>query len=92
MRLQLAQVVMTAGVNELVAENGLAARDIVIALRRHSNGDWGDVCQEDKALNDEAVTRGMRVMSAYHVSGGRKIWIITEADRSITTILFPNEY
>jgi hypothetical protein len=92
MKVQLAALMMTPGVQSLIAEDRHAAKDIATALRRHANGDWGDVCQEDKNLNDEAVTRGMRVLSAYNVTGGTKIWIITEADRSITTILFPNEY
>lgn len=63
-----------------------------LSLCRHLSGDWGDLCEDDKALNDEAVRVGdERILSAYE-KDGRKIWIITESDRSTTTILFPDEY
>lgn len=58
---------------------------------RHLMGDWGDMCDEDKMLNDEAVKHGGRIFSAYETEVG-KLWIITEADRSATTILLPSEY
>lgn len=61
-------------------------------LTRHVTGDWGDLCDEDKAANDEAVKVGTRVFSSYIVDGQTKIWIITEADRSVTTVLLPSEY
>lgn len=61
-------------------------------LRRHARGDWGEVCEEDKLLNDEAVTEGTRILSAYSTKKNEKIWIITEADRSATTLLLPEEY
>lgn len=62
------------------------------SVDRHLSGDWGDLCEDDKALNDEAVCHGdERILSAYE-KDGRKIWIITESDRSTTTILFPDEY
>ena len=62
------------------------------SLCRHLSGDWGDLCEDDKALNDEAVRVGdERILSAYE-KDGKKIWIITESDRSTTTILFPDEY
>lgn len=60
-------------------------------LQRHCTGDWGDVCEEDRALNDEALAEGSRLLSAYTVNG-EKLWIITEADRSVTTFLLPDEY
>ena len=66
--------------------------DINIALGRHQSGDWGDVCDEDKRLNDEALRNGARLFSAYHTQDGRQFWIITEADRSATTVLLPSEY
>lgn len=61
-------------------------------LVRHAQGDWGDVCQEDKEANDEALKSGERLLSAYTLPDGEKIWIITEADRSSTTLLFPEDY
>ncbi len=60
-------------------------------LMRHAVGDWGDVCIEDKISNDAATHTGQRVLSAYQLFG-QKIWIITEWDRSVTTVLFPSEY
>ncbi len=61
-------------------------------IKRHANGDWGDVCAEDKAENELSLKEGFRLLSAYHLPDGCKIWIITEADRSATTIILPEEY
>ena len=61
-------------------------------LRRHQYGDWGDLGKEDKAENDFSVANRLRILSAYHTPDGKKFWIITEADRSATTILLPSEY
>jgi hypothetical protein len=61
-------------------------------LDRHAEGDWGDVPEEDKQENELSVEHGFRILSAYTTSAGEKIWIITEADRSSTTILLPSEY
>jgi hypothetical protein len=61
-------------------------------LARHAGGDWGEVDQEDWAANDRAMREGTRLLSAYHLSDGTKVWIITEADRSVTTVLLPDEY
>ena len=66
--------------------------DVQTGLSRHICGDWGDVCDDDKQANDEALTCGARLLSAYHTGAGRKFWIITEADRSVTTVLLPEEY
>lgn len=57
-------------------------------LIRHANGDWGDVCKEDWKSNDEALKNGLRLLSEYKLPDGRRIWIITEWDRSATTLLF----
>ena len=62
------------------------------ALTRHLNGDWGNVSPADKRENDRALRQGERLLSSYHTPGGIKFWIITEADRSATTILLPSEY
>ena len=67
-------------------------------LTRHIRADWGDICQEDKELNDQAIKyegdadKQQRVLSAYKLTTGETIWIITEWNRSITTILLPDEY
>jgi hypothetical protein len=61
-------------------------------LDRHVNGDWGDVPEEDKQENEFSVEHGFRILSAYTTSAGEKIWVITEADRSATIILLPEEY
>ena len=61
-------------------------------LSRHLRGDWGDVCQEDKTENELSLKYGFRLLSSYQVTDTEKIWIITEADRSVTTLLLPVEY
>ena len=60
-------------------------------LYRHVSGDWGDLDAEDQEANDFAVVQGRRILSAYTLNTGVKIWCITEADRSVTTILLPDE-
>lgn len=84
---RLGRVVATPGVISSVPPE-----DTVQALLRHSQGDWGDMCDEDRIFNDDALERGLRLLSVYHASNSRKFWIITEADRSVTTILLPEEY
>ena len=61
-------------------------------LRRHEDGDWGDVVNADRQANDQALQDGMRLFSTYHSENGTKFWVITEADRSATTLLLPDEY
>jgi hypothetical protein len=61
-------------------------------LSRHLLGDWGDLCQEDKTENELSLKYGFRLMSSYPVTDNQKLWIITEADRSVTTLLLPEEY
>lgn len=89
------QVVLTRGINDAIAENTtesmLFTKQVVRACRRYRAGDWGDLCEEDKAANDFAVDNELRILAAYETCKG-KIWIITEWDRSVTTILFPHEY
>ncbi len=91
------QIVATRGVYGLACENHDFARFIQESLNRHVKGDWGDVDDEDKQTNDRAHKQGARLLSAYNdnrfpKNGIATIWIITEADRSATTILFPDEY
>jgi len=61
-------------------------------LQRHQAGDWGELCEEDKRENEFSVRNGFRILSAYRTRNEVKIWIITEADRSVTTLLLPHEY
>ena len=65
--------------------------DLHALLIRHHYGDWGDVCEEDRESNEEALLMQLRILSSYNFSKD-KIWIITEADRSVTTILLPSDY
>lgn len=81
------QVVATRGAADAIPESVTLA-----ALWRHLSGDWGDVCDADKAANNRALRDGDRLLSVYHAPDGVKFWIITEADRSATTVLLPDEY
>lgn len=65
---------------------------VSVLLARHRAGDWGNLCEEDKKVNDDAVVSGDRILSAYKIPGGEKVWIITEHDRSVSTVLLPEEY
>lgn len=66
--------------------------DSMYAFFRHLQGDWGDVSESDWKRNDQALKSGGRLFSVYHSSAGREFWIITEADRTSTTILMPEDY
>jgi hypothetical protein len=85
--LPLGRVVATPGALKLLMESGGRPFDY---LARHATGDWGDLCAFDRRQNEIALREGLRVLSSYDVPAGR-IWIITEADRSVTTILLPEE-
>ena len=89
---KMGRLVMTRGVNDLVAENEAFAKFAMGSLARHQKGDWGDLGDEDKKENELSLKEGFRLLSAYESGALPKIWIITEADRSATTILFPDEY
>ena len=87
----LGQLVMTRGVADRVAEDAAFAQFCLNSLKRHAQGDWGDMDAHDKRENEFALKQGnLRIFSAYE--GPQKIWIITEADRSVTTTMFPSEY
>ena len=88
-RFQAGHLVMTAGVNDLVQRGDL---DPVPYLQRHLNGDWGDLCDDDRRSNDAALENGDRLFSSYRITPDLKLWIITEWDRSVTTLLLPDEY
>lgn len=85
----LGQVVATPGALRAFAS---AEAEYLSYLMRHACGDWGEVCREDARANDKALLSGERLLSAYRLPDGTKVWIVTEADRSSTCILLPEEY
>lgn len=93
-KFDLGQVVATPGALEALKAAGQGPGEF---LNRHLQGDWGDVCEEDRKLNDEALIDGSRVLSSYKMASGGKLWIITEAmgddgRRASSTFLLPDEY
>lgn len=74
------------------AKDRLPEADVLAALRRHAAGDWGDVDEHDRQENELSLKEGFRLLSVYHATDGTKFWIITEADRSATTILLSEDY
>ena len=85
-------LVATRGVAYDMQENSDFYNFVRKSFSRHATGDWGDISEEDKASNDWALENGERLFSAYETEDNNKIWIITEWDRSVTTILYPEEY
>lgn len=65
---------------------------VLRALARHARGDWGDVSADDRRENELSIKEGFPLLSAYHMIGGRKFWVFTEADRSSTCVLLPEDY
>ena len=87
-RFPLGQLVITPGALEK-----LSAKEIQLALNRHATGDWGEMPEEDERENQRALAQGDRLCSAYRSDGGEtRFYVITEADRSVTTVLLPEEY
>ena len=100
-KFSLGQIVMTRRVNDKVADDEAFAKVVASSLKRYISRDWGDTCEEDKKSNDEALVVGNRIIAAYTIDptkgeskgfGDNTLWIITEWDRSVTTLLFPDEY
>jgi hypothetical protein len=83
----LGQVVITPN-----AMSRLPPHDVQKALQRHASGDWGDVDAHDREENELSLREGFRLLSAYRAQDGTKFWVITEADRSSTTLLLPEDY
>jgi hypothetical protein len=83
----LGQVVATSA-----AVDTLSQEEMNAAIRRHASGDWGEVCEEDRETNEAALAEKGRLMSVYQTKDETKFWIITEWDRSVTTILLPDDY
>ena len=88
-KFSLGQVVATPGVLSALQEANQTPREFIV---RHIVGDWGDLDMEDYIENQLSLERGYRLFSAYKLKTGVKIWVITEADRSATTLLLPEEY
>lgn len=88
-RFELGKIVATTGAIETLAQ---AKIEPLTLITRHVTGDWGNMVEEDKLANVEAVTHGNRVFSSYLLENGKNIWVITEWDRSYTTLLLPDEY
>jgi hypothetical protein len=88
-RFALGQTFITPGAREALE---IAGETAIQFLRRHISQDWGELSEEDVRENELALQEGFRLLSSYRTSAGDKIWIITEADRSATTILLPSEY
>lgn len=86
-RFPLGQIVITRSALEVIS-----ADDVSRALNRHAKGDWGQVCEDDRQENELSLKEGYRLLSAYRAADGTKFWIITEADRSATTVLLPDDY
>ena len=92
MGFELGMTVMTMGVHEEMERNYDFMVFVADSLERYIGCDWGEMCDEDKAENEYSLMYGGRIFASYEKEGFPKIWIITEWDRSTTTILFPSEY
>jgi hypothetical protein len=88
-RFPLGRVVATPGALRVLEEANQNAFEF---LAKHQAGDWGELCEEDIRENESSVLNGFRILSAYRTRNDVKIWVITEADRSATTLLLPEEY
>ena len=88
-RFKLGKIVATPGALEALEDAGQLPAEF---LRKHVSGDWGDLDAGDRRENETSVVNGFRILSAYKTSKGVKLWIITEADRSSTCVLLPDEY
>jgi len=85
----LGQLVATPGALSTIERAGQSPN---VFIDRHLANDWGEVCPDDWNLNDQALDDGDRLLSSYRTSKGERIWVISESDRSVTTILLPDEY
>ena len=89
MKFQHGQIVITPAALAALSEAGVTPLSLLL---RHLDGDWGDLCAEDRRANEAALRSSMRIFSSYQIGDSLKIWIITEADRSSTCILLPSDY
>lgn len=88
-RFTLGRLVATPGALDALDE---ASQSPMVFISRHVTGDWGEVGKEDAAENELSIREGFRILSAYRTTKDVRLWVITEADRSATTILLPEEY
>lgn len=86
-RFRLGRIVAT-----LNALSCLNDDDILTGIQRHQAGGWGDLDEHDRQENELSLKQGLRLLSVYRAANGTKFWIITEADRSVTTVLLPEDY
>ncbi len=96
-RFPLGSILCTPGAKELLSEQGKSDGGgfgmlTILLLARHQLGDWREMSEHDRLENEKAADGGLRVLSSYRLPGGQTLWVITEADRSTTTILLPSEY
>ncbi len=85
----LGKIFLTIGAQEALEESNQTPNEF---LAKHQSGNWGLVCEDDKQENELSVNEGFRILSSYKTSKDVKLWLITEADRSSTTLLLPEEY
>jgi hypothetical protein len=88
-KFSLGRIVATRGALEALNQ---ANQNPFEFIEKHQTGDWGELCEEDKRENEFSVRNGFRILSAYRTRNGVKLWVITEADRSATTLLRSHEY
>lgn len=92
MKFEPGHLVMTRGVGDLIETSEEFTKHVQLSVTRHLAGDWGEVCDEDRVANEQALQEGDRLFSVYKKEGLPNLWIITEPDRSVTTALLPDEY
>ena len=83
---RLGRIVATPNALESITQD-----DILLGIQRHQAGDWGNLTDDNRAANDRALAQGGRIVSAYNAMNGTRFWLITEVDRSATTILLPED-
>lgn len=95
----LGRTTMTRGISDAICTDQHLAQHVINSMRRHAQGDWGDIDAEDHACNERALTHGERLVSVYRLPEpcqgnyiDLKVYVITERDRSVTTVLWPSEY
>ncbi|WP_230463690.1 hypothetical protein [Burkholderia ubonensis] len=88
-RFKLGRIFATPAALEVIAEARVSIIDLLI---RHMRGDWGDLSESDGQQNELSINAGLRLLSSYALLSGRTVWVITEWDRSSTTVLLPHDY
>ena len=92
-KFELGNLCLTRGVFHECEKDAVFFEFVKNSVRRHASGDWGDMSADDKNENEYSLGKQLRIFSAYNFQGeDKKVWVITEADRSITTVLFPDDY